>query len=325
MFLILHHQITLKFIIMKLLKNYLVALFIFAVTSISLNAQNIENIYEFESDGNGFNTKTFFYDDGKEVVAFDAQFTNETAQKAIAFLKTKTQNPIKYLVITHPNPDKFNGALAFQKIGAKVIMSNQSVSNIKTVHDYKKYYFVEIAKMFTNDNYPKMPTADITFEDTYEIKLANGGKINLTELKKSGIATNQTIALISTANTLIVGDLVHNNAHAWLEGPIVNGNATYNNENWIAVLKLIQSKYPKNAMVYGGRGDSGKLSIVLPKQITYLQTADKIVKTYLTSINNDKSKVDYTVLQKEFEKSFPKYGLGYMIKYGAYGIVASNK
>jgi len=310
---------------MKTISIYLTTLIITIMTTLSVNAKSIGKIYVFESDANGFNTKTVFYDDGKEVVAFDAQFTETAAEQAISFLKTKTQNPIKYLVVTHPNPDKFNGIPAFKKIGAKVIMSKESLSNLETVHNYKKYYFVEMAKMFTNDSYPKLPTADITFEDNYEIKLANGGKIKLTELHKSGISTNQTIAFIETTNALIVGDLVHHHVHAWLEGPINNGTAIYNNANWIGVLKVIQSIYSKDLIVYGGRGESEMLSIAVAQQIKYLENAEKITKQYLSSIGNDKSKVDYAQLQKEFEKEFPNYSLGYMIAYGAYGIVASLK
>lgn len=306
--------------------QFIIATLVFTImTTITTNAKSIGKIYVFESDANGFNTKTVFYDDGKEVVAFDAQFTEETAQKAIDFLRTKTQNPIKYLVITHPNPDKFNGIPAFKKVGATVIMSKLSANNIEAVHNYKKYYFVEMAKMFTNETYPKLPSADITFDENYEIKLVNGGKIILTELHKSGIATNQTVAFIETANAIVVGDLVHHNAHAWLEGPIVNGNTTYIGKNWIEVLKTIQKKFVGTTIVYGGRGEAGKLSVVIPQQIAYLETAEKISNEYLASIGGDKTKVDYAQLQKIFEKTFPNYALGYMINYGAYGIVSSLK
>lgn len=310
---------------MKEISIYLSTLIFTAMIIISVNAKSLGKIYVFESDANGFNTKTIFYDDGKEVIAFDAQFTEAIAQQAIDFLRTQTQNPIKYLVITHPNPDKFNGIPVFKKIGAKVIMSELSANNMEAVHNYKKHYFVEMAKMFTDQAYPKLPVTDLTFDKTYDIDLANGGKIKLTELKKSGIATNQTVAFIETANSLVVGDLVHTNVHAWLEGPIVNGAATYNNANWIDVLKVLQSKYPANLIVYGGRGDSDKLSVAVPQQIKYLEKSEKLIKEYLLSLGNDKSKVDYSQLQKVFEKEFPNYTLGYMIAYGAYGIVASVK
>jgi hypothetical protein len=51
-------------------------------------------VHVFESDANGFNTKTFFYDNGSEVVAFDTQFTPALAEQALTFLRTKTNNPI---------------------------------------------------------------------------------------------------------------------------------------------------------------------------------------------------------------------------------------
>src|SRR5688500_2701692 len=78
----------------------------------------------FESDGNGFNTKTFFYDTGREVIAFDSQFTPDQAQLAIAKLRAETNSPIRYLVVTHPNPDKFNATKVFQDDGARVVMSD---------------------------------------------------------------------------------------------------------------------------------------------------------------------------------------------------------
>jgi glyoxylase-like metal-dependent hydrolase (beta-lactamase superfamily II) len=310
---------------MKAQTIYLATLLFTVLFTISANAKNIGKIYVFESDANGFNTKTVFYDDGKEVVAFDAQFTDALARQAIDFLKTKTQNPIKYLVITHPNPDKFNGIPAFKKAGATVIMSALSAGNMEAVHNYKKYYFVEIAKMFTTETYPKLPSADVSFDETYDIRLANGGRIKLTELKKSAVATNQTVAYIETANTLVTGDLIHTNVHAWLEGPIINSIAAYNTANWVNVLRTLQLKYPANAIVYGGRGEAGKLSVVIAEQINYLMKAEKLIKEYLVSIKNDKIKADYTQLQKVFEKAFPNYSLGYMIAYGAYGILASIK
>ncbi len=288
-----------------------------------LNAQNKGQLFVFESDANGFNTKTFFYDDGKEVVAFDAQFTNATAQQALDFLKTKTNNPVKYLVISHPNPDKFNGIATFKQVGAKVIMSNASVQNIAAVHNYKKYYFVEIAKMFSNETYPALSLADSTFQENCALTLANGGKVVLKEINQSGVSTNLTVAHIPALKSLLVGDLVHHKAHAWLEGAIINNAATFNAQNWINSLQLLQKNYPQHTTVYGGRGVSGKLSAVIPAQIKYLKDAQDITKAYLQTVGNDKNKVDYKKLQAIFEQKYPQYQLGYMIAYGAYGLVAS--
>ena len=77
------------------------------------------SLFMFTSDAAGFDTHSFWLDTGREVVVFDAQFTEELAGKLIAEIRSKTPHPIRFVVVTHPNPDKFNGAAAFQAIGAR--------------------------------------------------------------------------------------------------------------------------------------------------------------------------------------------------------------
>lgn len=180
-----------------------------------------ERIFTFESDASGFNTKTYFYDNGEEVVAIDTQFTTEHARKSIAYLRTQTQNPISYAIITHPNPDKFNGLRVFQEHGAKVIASSETARQMPGVHAYKKHFFVEIAKMFSEQTYPALGIPDLVFDDSLRLKLNNGNYILLNKLPYSGVSATQTVAFIPSLNVLFVGDLAHHNAHAWLEGGIV--------------------------------------------------------------------------------------------------------
>ena len=111
------------------------------------------------------------------MVAFDAQFTPELAEQAIASLREQTDNPITYLVITHPNPDKFNGAPAFQE-GAQVIASEATAAAIPGVHEYKKAVFVGKG-MFTEETYPKLATVDETFTGTKTLELGDGKTVAL--------------------------------------------------------------------------------------------------------------------------------------------------
>ncbi|MFN7729327.1 MAG: MBL fold metallo-hydrolase [Bdellovibrio sp.] len=295
-------------------------------------SKSTPQIYEFESDGNGFNTKNFFYDNGEEVIAFDTQFTPDTAKKSIEFLRTRTRNPITYVVITHPNPDKFNGMSVFQEQGAKVIASRATAGSMKGVQDYKKYHFVNIAKMFTDDSYPKLSQADILFDQNYEIELQNGEIIELSELSSAGVSSNQTVASIASQNALVVGDLIHHKAHAWLEGGIVNGKPTPTLKGWIADLKQISAKFgSKNPTVYGGRGEAVALNVAVEDQIDYLKRADAIVSKYIAALGTRKTELQsvnagqhYMAIQKLLEKTFPGYQLGYMIQYGVYGLVNSK-
>ncbi|MBN8539067.1 MAG: MBL fold metallo-hydrolase [Deltaproteobacteria bacterium] len=285
-------------------------------------------IYTFESDANGFNTKNFFYDNGQEVVVFDTQFTAETAKKSLEFLRTKTQNPITFVVVTHPNPDKFNGMSVFQEQGAKVVASRATSDSMKGVHDYKKYYFVQIAKMFTEETYPKLSQVDVVFDQSYEIKLRNGETVELSELSSSGVSSNQTVAYLSGPNALFVGDLVHHNAHAWLEGGIVNAKPVPAIKGWIAGLNELSKRFgSKNPKVYGGRGEAAELNVAASAQIAYLKKADSIVTKYVSALGAQKTELQtekagqhYLALQSVFESAFPEYTLGYMIQYGVYGL-----
>jgi glyoxylase-like metal-dependent hydrolase (beta-lactamase superfamily II) len=293
---------------------------------------NSGQMYVFESDSNGFNTKTFFYDNGQEVVAFDSQFTPDLAKQSIEFLRTKTKNPITSLVITHPNPDKFNAIDIFKSHGAEVIASNATAEAMPSVHAYKKFFFVNIAKMFTDDTYPKLFEVDQRFENSMELKLRNGDVILLRELTGPGVSSNQTVAYIPTINGLIVGDLVHHKAHAWLEGGIVGGQPTPTIKSWIQDLEELKSRFAaSNPVVYGGRGDAVDLKTAVESQIIYLNRADEIVTKYVNGLGEQKSElkteasqVHYAKLQQLFESEFTDYKLGYMIQYGVYGLALSK-
>jgi len=293
---------------------------------------SIRQTYVFESDANGFNTKTVFYDNGSEVVAFDAQFTSTLAQESIKFLRSKTSSPLTYLVVTHPNPDKFNGIDVFRESGAKVIASKATALAMPGVHAYKKYFFVNIAKMFSEETYPALGTIDLTFDDKLDLELDNGERIHLSELAGPGVSSTQTVAHIPAVNALIVGDLIHHNAHAWLEGGIVDGKPTPTVGSWVQDIEELLVRFGrKDPIVYGGRGEAGLLSVVAPAQIAYLKKADHIVSDYVASLGERRSELStasaqehFGNIQKIFEKEFPNFTLPYMIQYGVYGLALSN-
>ncbi len=291
-------------------------------------------MYEWESPAEGFNTKTYFYDTGTEVVAFDAQFTPQAAGAAIAFLRSKTRNPITYLVVTHPNPDKFNGASVFQAAGAKVISSEATAKAIPIVHAYKKKFFVNVAKSFTDSTYPAQAAIDQTFTGSLTLKLKGGAKVKLRELTNPGVSTTQTVAVISSAKSIVVGDLVHNDAHAWLEGGITGnvseGAPKPNLDGWIADLNEITKLVPASWQILGGRGTTTSVGVAIPKQIAYLKAGDQLVTTAVKALGDRKADVAKNPgllsdeLTKAFATRFPTYKLDYMITYGIYGLVAQK-
>lgn len=288
-------------------------------------------IIEFKSDSSGFDTRTFFYEGENEVVAFDAQFTPELAKQSIAVLRTYTNKPISWLVITHPNPDKFNGASVFKREGAKIIASKSTADAIPGVHAYKEYFFVEMAKLFKKGDYPVPASIDQVFTGKLDLILRGGEKIELRELSHPGVSSTQTVAYVGSTGALFVGDLVHNKAHAWLEGGVVNGKPTPTIEGWISDLNEIKALYPAETKVYGGRGVTVDLMTAVKGQIDYLRVAVQTIVNQLKAMganaqdfDGPKSAALYRSLADKFQQKFPEYALPYMVEYGAYGLVQSE-
>jgi glyoxylase-like metal-dependent hydrolase (beta-lactamase superfamily II) len=280
----------------------------------------------FTSGDAGFNTHSFWWDTGSEVVVFDAQFTPELAQALIAEIQAKTSNPITFVVVTHPNPDKFNGAAAFQAIGARVVASAATAQAIAGVHAYKKYFFVNVAKMFTETTYPAEATIDQTFTGDLNLPLKNGAVVELHELQHRGVSSTQTVAEVPALNALVVGDLVHHEAHAWLEGGIVNGQATPDLPSWHAALDEIEQW--SDLTVYGGRGGSAEVGVAVAQQKAYLNQVDALVTAYIArlgtrqaELSGPEASVHYAAIQAEAVAAFRGYAHPELIGYGVYGLV----
>ncbi len=175
-------------------------------------------VHVFTSDASGFNTNSIWYDDGKEVTVVDTQFTPATAEKLVATIQQATSSPITRVIVTHPNPDKFNALSVFHKLGAQSIASKKTADAIPGVDAYKRYFWTKIAKAFTDDTYPKVDPVKRTFSGVEKINLRSGETLTLIELKSPGVSSNQTVVRIDSTGDLIVGDLVAFRTHAWLEG-----------------------------------------------------------------------------------------------------------
>lgn len=284
----------------------------------------------FTSDVNGFDTHTYYYDDGQEVTVFDTQFVPALTQAMLDKIASETDSPVTRLVITHPNPDKFNGIKLMHEIGATSIASDATAAAIPGVDAYKRYYWVEIAKAFTNDTYPEIEPVMETFSGQKVITLASGETITLIELKHSGVSTTQTVARIDATGDLIVGDLVHHKAHAWLEGGIADGATRVDLDAWKDALAELPALGER---VYGGRGEMGvPVEEAVTAEVAYLDGMEKLVDTYIAGLGEkagelggDAAGAHYNAIQQEAEKAFPDYALPYMIGYGVYGLVNARR
>lgn len=279
----------------------------------------------FTSGADGFDTHSFYFDTGTEVVVIDAQFTPALAEKVIADIRKKTTSKIAYVVVTHPNPDKFNGASAFQKIGAKVVASASTAKAIPGVHAYKKAFFVDVAKMFTPETYPAEAHIDVTFSGKLTLPLEGSLKVELSELEHPGVSTTQTVVHIPQQKALFVGDLVHHGAHAWLEGGIADGKPHPDLGAWKEALGELLA-FP-GAIVYGGRGETAPVEQAVSDQRAYLDGMNELVTAYVAGLGDKKNELfgpesgaHMKKISDEAQAKYPERALGYLVEYGVYGL-----
>ena len=297
-----------------------------SLMSLSVSAGNL-GVYT--SDATGFNTHTFFYDDGQEVVIFDTQFTPAFTEKMVEKIRRETDSKITQVVVTHPNPDKFNGLAYLHAQGVSSISSQAIADAMPRVHAYKKNFWVNTMKSFTPESYPAFENAKVTFNKTHQMKLKSGETISLFELQNSGVASKQLVARIDQTGDLIVGDLVHHKAHAWLEGSLINGAPQPDIKAWsaaLAELPALSAGFP-NAKIYGGRGEFVKVKDAVSAQTAYLTKADKLVKNYIQGdLEQHKNPNErYKKIADLFSSTFPEYDYPYMVQYSVYGLYNSHK
>ena len=280
----------------------------------------------FTSGAEGFDTHSFYYDTGREVVVFDAQFTPELGREVVAAIQAETSSPIRYVVISHPNPDKFNGVEAFREVGAEVVASEATAAAIPGVHAYKKGYFVNVAQTFTEETYPAEATVDITFSGRFALPLEGGAVIELVELQHAGVSSTQTVARVPAADALVVGDLIHHEAHAWLEGGIVDGAPRPDLASWQAALDELLA-FPEGTAL-GGRGERAALEDAVAAQHAYLTGMETLIGDYIESLGDRRDELftaqageHYAHITDLAAAAYPDHALPYLIEYGVYGLV----
>jgi glyoxylase-like metal-dependent hydrolase (beta-lactamase superfamily II) len=300
-----------------------------ATFSLALHAQPAQagTLHVFTSDAAGFNTHSVWYDDGREVTVVDAQFTHAHAQAVIDHVKSRTRSPITRVIVTHPNPDKFNGLPVFHAAGAVSIASAATAAALPGVDAYKRRFWIDVARAFTEATYPRVEPVKQTFTKQMTIRLASGETLTLIGLPQPGISSHQTVVRIDRTGDLVVGDLVHSNHHAWLEGGIVGGQPVPTLAGWKAGL----GELPKlgHGKVYGGRGDALPVRDAVAQQVAYLERAEAIVDRYLDGLGDRLQEVadparrqaHHAAIQAAVAAAFPGFAGPDMVGYSVYGLV----
>ncbi len=102
------------------------------------------NIATIDDDNRGFNGNAGFVVTGDGVLVIDALGTPRLGQRLIASIRSVTDQPIRYLVLTHNHPDHAYGASAFRELPGVTVIGHpgmQDYLNSETMQrsvDYRR-------------------------------------------------------------------------------------------------------------------------------------------------------------------------------------------
>jgi len=85
------------------------------------------NIATLDADNRGFNGNAGFVVTGDGVVVIDALGTPKLGRRLIATVRSVTDQPIRYLILTHNHPDHAYGASAFRDLEGVTIVTDRGM------------------------------------------------------------------------------------------------------------------------------------------------------------------------------------------------------
>jgi glyoxylase-like metal-dependent hydrolase (beta-lactamase superfamily II) len=209
----------------------------------------------------GFNTSSYWVEGPTGLVVIDTQFLLSSAEELVDWAERSTGKKVVLAIVSHANPDKFNGTAVFKRRGIRVVTSDGVLSVMPEVHEKRLRSFYDRYK----PDYPRalaLPESIGARDTTVD---AAGLRFALKVLKGPGCSESHLV--VQFEQHLFVGDLVANDNHSWLELGYV--------EEWLARLDELEALHP--AFVYPGRGPSGEASL-LQQQRAYLRYVLAIVR-----------------------------------------------
>lgn len=307
-------------------KNILIVFYLFLTTFLSIAQEEIlptevsYNLYAITGLDGG---NVAFLVTRKGIVVVNAGSTPSEGQKVVSVIKSISNRPIKYLILTDFHGDNINGISAFPSditiIAHKNLLRNNSRFNEK----YLKYYVNEIIPEHlvnlklqmgaiknkeseeyitlkndyeTNQKYYedikniRFRNPDITFEDYYRFKI-DDERIML-EYPGPGHTTDNILVKFSNHNVIHTGDLVFSGCFPYLLTE--HGTDVY---NWI---KILNDLYKENIkIVIPGHGEIDN-KIAIKNQADYFITLSRKVE-YLKNVGLDLDDIKGRIFIDQFE------------------------
>ena len=227
------------------------------------------NLYAYTAEGDP-NTGVIIGDDSVMIV--DAQATPAMAQRVIEKIRTVTDKPIKYVVLSHYHAVRVLGASAY---GASEIIASEKCRGMIQERGNEDWAseLGRFPRLFqAAESVPGLTWPTMTFKGKMTVYLGKR-RVELLQLGRAHTA-GDIVAWVPDAGVMFTGDIVEYHSACYC------GDAHYN--DWPATLDAIARYAPKS--IAPGRGDA----LVGPDMV---KAALDATKDFVTSTYNSVAEV----------------------------------
>jgi glyoxylase-like metal-dependent hydrolase (beta-lactamase superfamily II) len=201
------------------------------------------DLYAFTAEGDP-NTAVIVGDDG--CLVFDAQATPAMAKSVIERVRTVTDKPIKYVVLSHYHAVRVLGASAYHAQGIVASRETRRLIEERGQQDWDSEYG-RFPRLFSDaESIPGLTWPTLTFEGEMSIFLGKR-EVKLMQLG-AGHTSGDIVAWVADAEVMFSGDLIEYHSACYC------GDAYL--REWPATLNEIRNFNPK--AIAPGRGDALK-------------------------------------------------------------------
>lgn len=201
------------------------------------------DIYAFTAEGDP-NTAVIVGDDG--CIVFDAQATPAMAKSVIERVKTVTDKPIKYVVLSHYHAVRVLGASAYKAQGIVASSETQRLIVERGKQDWDSEYG-RFPRLFQDaESIPGLTWPTITFDTGMTLYLGKR-EVQLMHLG-AGHTSGDIVAWVPDAQVMCSGDLIEYHSACYCGDALLR--------EWPLTLNEIREFNPK--AVAPGRGDALK-------------------------------------------------------------------
>lgn len=237
------------------------------------------NIAEVDENNRGFNGNAGFVITGDSVVVIDSLGSPKLGKRMIATIRTRTDKPIKYLIITHNHPDHAYGAIAFRELGGVTVIGHEGtmkyIESDRIEHSvaYRKTFIAKDMQGFK----PVKPDILIGGERFSKYSISTGGK---------------TFDIYNTGSHHSYGDLVVHQVEdgiVWISDLAFNNRVTFmadgHSENAIEAQDWLLRTFKDAKLMVPGHGSAQTPPFpMVRKTQDYMK---RLRKAVTEAINND--------------------------------------